>query len=295
MLSQHGGWAMSADDMTPVGVWTNLAEDGIGLKAEGVPAPTQRGRELHALARMQPRPAIDGLSIGYIAKESTPRSSRRSLAAPSRRLTCWKSAWSHSPPMAAPASRASRPWGGTERDIERWLMQDAGFSRREARIAINHGFKALIDSGTQDAAEGGTAEPPPSAAAPQRWPDPSTTGAITMDLGEIKSLMTAQATAWEEFKRTNDERLAKLAKGESVTDLEAKLAKTQWRAGRGAGNRQGGRHQGRPPAHGWQQRGQQGRGGRAQGLQRRAQGLQRRKGRARPIWIPRPMPTTRPA
>lgn len=46
-----------------------------------------------------------------------------------------------------------------------------------------------------------------------------------MDLSEIKSLMTAQATAWEEFKRTNDERLAKLAKGESVTDLEAKLAK----------------------------------------------------------------------
>ncbi len=46
-----------------------------------------------------------------------------------------------------------------------------------------------------------------------------------MDLSEVKSLLTAQGTAWEEFKKTNDERLAKLAKGESVTDLEAKLAK----------------------------------------------------------------------
>lgn len=44
-------------------------------------------------------------------------------------------------------------------------------------------------------------------------------------LAEIKTLITAQGTAWEEFKRTNDERLAKLAKGESITDHEAKLAK----------------------------------------------------------------------
>lgn len=46
-----------------------------------------------------------------------------------------------------------------------------------------------------------------------------------MDLSEIKSLIDAQGRAWEEFKHTNDERLAKLAKGESVSDIEAKLAK----------------------------------------------------------------------
>jgi hypothetical protein len=52
--------------------------------------------------------------------------------------------------------------GFTERDIERWLTQDAGLSRREARIVINTGFKALIamqdagedlSDGTQDAAD----------------------------------------------------------------------------------------------------------------------------------------------
>lgn len=46
-----------------------------------------------------------------------------------------------------------------------------------------------------------------------------------MDLLEIKNLIDAQGTAWEEFKKANDERLAKLAKGETVADLEAKLAK----------------------------------------------------------------------
>lgn len=74
MLSQHGGWGMSAEDLTPVGVWTHLSEDGKGLVARGRLAETPRARELYALMKMDPRPAIDGLSIGYIAKEWTPRS-----------------------------------------------------------------------------------------------------------------------------------------------------------------------------------------------------------------------------
>lgn len=45
------------------------------------------------------------------------------------------------------------------------------------------------------------------------------------DVSEIKQLVLSQNTAWEEFKKTNDERIAKLAKGEAVADLEAKLAK----------------------------------------------------------------------
>jgi HK97 family phage major capsid protein len=46
-----------------------------------------------------------------------------------------------------------------------------------------------------------------------------------INLVEVKKLVEDQGTAWEEFKKTNDERLAKLAKGEAVADLEAKLAK----------------------------------------------------------------------
>ncbi len=74
MLLQHGGYGMGADDMTPIGIWTSLSEDGVGLKVTGKLADTARGREAYALLKMDPRPAISGLSIGYIAKEWTQRS-----------------------------------------------------------------------------------------------------------------------------------------------------------------------------------------------------------------------------
>jgi len=44
----------------------------------------------------------------------------------------------------------------TERDFERWLMQDAGLTRSESRIVINQGFKSLIamqDAGSSELAE----------------------------------------------------------------------------------------------------------------------------------------------
>lgn len=74
MLSQHGGMGLTAQDVTPVGLWHDLAEDGKGLRSDGEFADTERGRELYVLGKMKPRPAITGLSIGYIAKESVPRS-----------------------------------------------------------------------------------------------------------------------------------------------------------------------------------------------------------------------------
>ena len=45
------------------------------------------------------------------------------------------------------------------------------------------------------------------------------------DLSEIKSALDAQGRAWEEFKKTNDERVTALEKGQSTADFEAKLAK----------------------------------------------------------------------
>lgn len=44
-------------------------------------------------------------------------------------------------------------------------------------------------------------------------------------LVEIKGLVEQQGKAWEEFKKTNDEILAKKAEGKAVGDLETKLAK----------------------------------------------------------------------
>jgi len=206
LLSQHGGWGMTAGDLVPVGIITDLAEDGRGLKMEAKLADTPRGLEYYRLMKMKPRPAINGLSIGYIAKEWTPRSKpdepRRTLkkvdlieislvtfpANPKalvrqvkaidkdletaidwlgKAIDLHEGHMDGSVPTSeesqqemmdmmknAYAALTSRKKSGgmkscTEREFERYLMQDAGMTRSEARIIISRGFKAL--TATQDA------------------------------------------------------------------------------------------------------------------------------------------------
>ena len=84
MLLQHGGGRLEAGDLTPIGVWTNLREDEVGLRVSGTLADTTRGREVYTLMTMAPRPAIDGLSIGYVAKQWEPAATP---GLPRRRLT----------------------------------------------------------------------------------------------------------------------------------------------------------------------------------------------------------------
>jgi uncharacterized protein len=62
-LLQHGD--ETSDGKMPVGIWTNMEEDSNGLKLVGKLANTKRGRDAYALLKMTPRPALDGLSIGY--------------------------------------------------------------------------------------------------------------------------------------------------------------------------------------------------------------------------------------
>lgn len=152
MLLQHGGWGMGSEDMTPIGVWTRLEEDDKGLLVEGKLADTPRGREVYALMKMQPRPAIDGLSIGYQAKEwiagTKPDEPRRKL----KKIELFEIS-----PVTFPANPESRVRSVkasalTEREIERALTQDAGFSRSEARALMRGGFKSL--SAMQDAGGG---------------------------------------------------------------------------------------------------------------------------------------------
>lgn len=65
LMVQHG-----ADGYTPVGIFTKMAEDENGLYVEGKLADTERGREYYTLMRMEPRPAIKGMSIGYFTKKA---------------------------------------------------------------------------------------------------------------------------------------------------------------------------------------------------------------------------------
>lgn len=155
MLEQHGGWGMSATDMTPVGVWSDLGEDDVGLKVEGAFAPTVRGRELYTLMKMTPRPAINGLSIGFIPVKwrmrSSPEEPRRTL----EEIKLMEIS-----PVTFPANGKARVSSVksdcTEREFERLLTRDAGFSRSEALVIIDRGFKAFM--ATRDAGDVGLQE-----------------------------------------------------------------------------------------------------------------------------------------
>ena len=155
MLSQHGGWQMSAEDMTPIGVWTDFAEDGHGLKVTGQLADTPRGLEMYKLMKMSPRPAIDGMSIGYIAKEWEPRSKPEDPKRKLKRIDLIEVSMVTRPANGkARVESVKNDW--TERDFERLLTRDAGLSRSEALVVINQGFKSLIamrDAGSAELAE----------------------------------------------------------------------------------------------------------------------------------------------
>ena len=155
MLSQHGGWQMSAEDMTPIGVWTDFAEDGHGLKVAGQLAATPRGLEMYKLMKMSPRPAIDGMSIGYIAKEWEPRSKPEDPKRKLKRIDLIEVSIVTRPANGkARVESVKNDW--TERDFERLLTRDAGLSRSEALVVINQGFKSLIamrDAGSAELAE----------------------------------------------------------------------------------------------------------------------------------------------
>ena len=150
MLLQHGGWGVTAEDLMPAGVWTELAEDGKGLKSAGTLADIQKSRDAYTLMKMQPRPAIDGLSIGYYAREWSERSKPEEPRRRIKRIDLVEISLVTFPANGKARVAGVKSIGETEREIESWLMRDAGFSRREARIAISQGFKALL--GMQDAA-----------------------------------------------------------------------------------------------------------------------------------------------
>jgi HK97 family phage prohead protease len=152
MLLQHGGWGIGAQDLMPVGVWDTLKEDTKGLASEGILADIQRGQEAYTLLKMKPRPAITGLSIGYIPKKFTV-----GTKADEPRRLLHEIELIEISLVTFPANAKARVTGVksledfSERDFER-LMQDAGLSRSEARVVINHGFKHL--KAMQDAGSG---------------------------------------------------------------------------------------------------------------------------------------------
>lgn len=155
MLAQHGGFGMTADDMTPVGIWTELAEDGTGLTSKGKLANTPRGNELHQLMKMEPRPAIDGLSIGYIAKEWEPRSKPEDPRRTLKRIDVMEISLVTFPAnkLAKVSSVKSIEDMFSLSEIEDYLRDAGGFSRNEAKTLIARIKKSSSADAGEDLAQ----------------------------------------------------------------------------------------------------------------------------------------------
>ena len=140
MLWQH----RSAE---PIGVYTSMHEDNIGLQVEGQLAlATVRGAEAHALMKMG---ALTGLSIGYVTREDN--YDKVTGITTLKKVDLWEVS-----PVTFPANDAARIQGVKSielleslRDAEKYL-REAGLGRMEAKAFIAR-LKSL---GQRDADEG---------------------------------------------------------------------------------------------------------------------------------------------
>lgn len=142
MLFQH-----NPDE--PIGRWLSIAEDGRGLRVKGrVNTDVTRGREVLSLMRAG---GLDGLSIGFRTVRA-----RMDAATGVRHILeadLWEISIVTFPmlPEARIAAVKAAPLP-TVRQFERWLVRDAGLTRRQARTVLAKGFAAL-DGGRQAASE----------------------------------------------------------------------------------------------------------------------------------------------
>jgi len=141
MLWQH----RSAE---PLGVYTAMAEDSLGLKVEGQLAlSTVRGTEAYSLLKMG---ALSGLSIGYIPRDES--YDKVTGVNTLRKVDLWEVSL-----VTFPANDAARVQGVKTievieciRDAEKYL-RDAGLSRKEA-VAFIARVKGLSQSESDDGA-----------------------------------------------------------------------------------------------------------------------------------------------
>lgn len=136
----------------PIGVYTSMSEDSIGLKVSGQLAlKTTRGAEAYELLKMG---AISGLSIGFMPREDS--YDKLTGITTLKKVDLWETSLVTF--AANPAAQVTGVKGIEEienlRDAERRL-RDSGMSRTEAVTFISR-IKSLL--GQSDSDEGGMKE-----------------------------------------------------------------------------------------------------------------------------------------
>jgi HK97 family phage prohead protease len=144
MLLQHGGgfFGGTADDLVPIGKWEDMREDEHGLLVRGrlFLADTDRAKGLHAAMLAG---ELDGLSIGFRTRKSkTDNDTGVRTLTEIDLVECSVVTF----PANAPALIDSVKAEGdlpTEREIERWLRRDGGFTELQAKRFIADGYRAV--------------------------------------------------------------------------------------------------------------------------------------------------------
>ena len=156
MLFQH-------DPNQVIGVWDEIREDGRGLYVRGrLTLDVARAREVLALMR---EGALDGLSIGFRAVKA--RRDKRSGVRKLMQIDLWEISivtFPMLPDARVSGLKTTRPFADRaprERELERWLVRDAGLTRSEAGALMRSGFKGLAarrDAAAAQCGEGRLAE-----------------------------------------------------------------------------------------------------------------------------------------
>lgn len=131
------------DASQPIGVYTEMKEDGAGLYVKGqLILDVPQARAAHSLLKAK---AIRGLSIGFVNREST-RDDKTGI----RRIKAadlWEVSLVTFPANRSATVEAVKGAAGgikTERDLERFL-RDAGLSKSEAAAAVASVRTSILD------------------------------------------------------------------------------------------------------------------------------------------------------
>jgi HK97 family phage prohead protease len=145
MLLQHGGgglFSANADDMVPIGKWEAMHEDDYGLFMKGrlFDIDTDRAKSTYAALK---EGELDGLSIGF-------RTKKFKMDEDTGVRTLTEIQLFEVSLVTFPANEPARVTDvkadhelPTERELERWLRREAGFTEAQAKTIIAKGYRQV--------------------------------------------------------------------------------------------------------------------------------------------------------
>lgn len=127
----------------PIGMWTEMREDDRGLFCKGkLELEVQKGKEVHSFMKSG---VLEGLSIGYRTKEyqmDREEGTRVLTKVHLREVSVVTFPMNELAGVTLVKSTGDLP---SEREFERYLTRDAGFTVQQAKAIIADGYKSLVN------------------------------------------------------------------------------------------------------------------------------------------------------